>query len=201
MLAPARGLRKVTVAAVDVSGVRKDRRCLELLVLFLGLVFFGTSFVFGTSFKPGTWCPIITLHRVILAIRRTRVRRVSSGGGLGVSFGVRLYPALALKVFSPIPFLSVQTIHSSWHHPARPLQPRINHPPKTSSPGTWWPAADYPPRNGTLSPRWRIGSGWDVTPVPGGTVMLAETPVSTAGAWLVRDVSVDAVLAGVHAIV
>ena len=95
-----------------------------------GTSFFGTSFVFGTSFKPGTWCPIITLHRVILAIRRTRVRRVSSGGGLGVSFGVRLYPALALKVFSPIPFLSVQTIHSSWHHPARPLQPRINHPPK-----------------------------------------------------------------------
>jgi hypothetical protein len=52
---------------------------------------------------------------------------------------------------------------------------------------TWWGSSDYPPRNGTKSPQWRTGSGWDVTPVPDGVVWLAQDPVSTAGAWLVRD--------------
>eukprot|EP00038_Savillea_parva_P025692 m.48971 g.48971 ORF g.48971 m.48971 type:complete len:577 (+) comp7061_c0_seq1:143-1873(+) len=50
---------------------------------------------------------------------------------------------------------------------------------------TWW-GNDYPPANGTRSPSWRIGSGWNVSPVPNATVMLASNPVSTAGAWLVR---------------
>ena len=52
---------------------------------------------------------------------------------------------------------------------------------------TWWGSDDYPPKNGTTSPSWRIGSGWDITPVTGGVVWLAQDPVSTAGAWLVRD--------------
>eukprot|EP00037_Helgoeca_nana_P021386 m.215738 g.215738 ORF g.215738 m.215738 type:complete len:584 (+) comp25629_c0_seq1:75-1826(+) len=51
---------------------------------------------------------------------------------------------------------------------------------------TWFGSA-YPPRNGTVSPSWRIGSGWNLSPVPSSVVLLAESPVSTAGAWLIRD--------------
>ena len=49
---------------------------------------------------------------------------------------------------------------------------------------TWW---NGKPLNGTLSTRWRIGSGFYVTPVQGGTVLVATAPVSTAGAWIIRD--------------
>jgi hypothetical protein len=54
---------------------------------------------------------------------------------------------------------------------------------------TWWESSahdsHYPPKNGSRATGWRIGSGLSIKPVPGGIVMLAEQPVSTAGAWIV----------------
>jgi hypothetical protein len=50
-----------------------------------------------------------------------------------------------------------------------------------------WSGAEYPPKNGSTSPSWRIGSGFNIVPVEGGVVQLAEVPVSTAGAWLIKD--------------
>ena len=67
---------------------------------------------------------------------------------------------------------------------------------------TWWDSAGataydshYPPKNGSSAVGWRVGSGWSVNPVCGtggsgdacGKVWLSETPVSTAGAWIVVE--------------
>ena len=56
---------------------------------------------------------------------------------------------------------------------------------------TWWdseePDTKYPPANGTVSPSWRIGSGFNLQTPDESVVWLAEEPVSTAGAWLVRE--------------
>ena len=55
---------------------------------------------------------------------------------------------------------------------------------------TWWdskePSTKYPPANGTVSPSWRIGSGFNLQTPDEAVVWLAKEPVSTAGAWLVR---------------
>ena len=57
---------------------------------------------------------------------------------------------------------------------------------------TWWdskgPSTKYPPANGTVAPSWRIGSGFNLQMPDNSVVWLAEDPVSTAGAWLVREV-------------
>ena len=56
---------------------------------------------------------------------------------------------------------------------------------------TWWDSSafnsHYPPKNGTRAAGWRIGSGLSIEPVPGGVVLLADAPVSTAGAWIVVE--------------
>ena len=56
---------------------------------------------------------------------------------------------------------------------------------------TWWDSSalssHYPPKNGTRAAGWRIGSGLSIEPVPGGVVLVADAPVSTAGAWIVVE--------------
>lgn len=58
---------------------------------------------------------------------------------------------------------------------------------------TWWdssqPNTHYPPANGTVAPSWRIGSGFNLQTPEGSMVFLPKSPVSTAGAWLVRDIN------------